>query len=148
VRLDDFASRDAVEAWVDIQEKLANDDLREPIVAGFREFGQDYETLVGERDDKGGKLSEFQVACTSTSRRLATPAVGPCTTWALARLRAAGATLAERRTLADLDYVMAGAPARRPGRGLLAPSGCRAGRARGLLRPGSPVWALPVSPLS
>jgi len=60
VRLNGFSSRDAVDAWVGIQEELADGDLREPIVASFREFCQDYDTLIGERYDKGGQLSEFQ----------------------------------------------------------------------------------------
>ena len=62
MELDGFSSKTAVDAWVGIRPQLTNSDLRAPIVAAFREFCQDYDTIVGERYDKGGQLSEFQEA--------------------------------------------------------------------------------------
>jgi hypothetical protein len=60
VLLDSFSSKAAVDAWVEIRPQLGDDDQRAPIVSAFREFCQDYETITGERYDKGGHLSEFQ----------------------------------------------------------------------------------------
>jgi len=60
VLLDGFSSKAAIEAWVKIRPQFTDDDLRAPLVAAFREFCQDYDTIVGERYDKGGQLSAFQ----------------------------------------------------------------------------------------
>jgi hypothetical protein len=60
VKLDGFSSKSAVDAWVEISPRLGNGDPRAPIVSAFREFCQDYDTIIGERYDKGGQLSEFQ----------------------------------------------------------------------------------------
>lgn len=60
VQLEGFSSRAAIDAWVEIRPQLKRKDARAPIVAAFREFCQDYDTIVGERYDKGGQLSEFQ----------------------------------------------------------------------------------------
>lgn len=113
MRLDDFSSRDAVEAWVHIQEKLADDDLREPIVAGFREFCQDYETLVGERYEQTrqaqrvpGRLHLYEQAPRDTSRG-AVHHLGARTAPGRRR-HARGAE--GPGALADLEYVLAGAP--------------------------------------
>ncbi|MFN2629270.1 MAG: hypothetical protein ABR569_11625 [Gaiellaceae bacterium] len=60
IPLTGFSSRAAVDAWVKIRPQLKDRDLRAPIVSGFREFCQDYDTITGERYDKGGQLTEFQ----------------------------------------------------------------------------------------
>jgi hypothetical protein len=60
VTLDGFSSKSAVDAWVAIRPHLKDDDSRVPIVSAFRQFCQDYDTIIGERYDKGGQLSEFQ----------------------------------------------------------------------------------------
>ena len=59
-QIDHFSSRSATEAWVKIKPKLKKDDPRAPIVAAFREFCQDYDTIIGEHYDKGGELTAFQ----------------------------------------------------------------------------------------
>lgn len=61
VQIDQFSTRTATDAWVEIKPQLtADDDPRTPIVAAFREFCQDYDTIIGEHYDKGGELSAFQ----------------------------------------------------------------------------------------
>lgn len=60
VMLESFTSKAAIDAWVAVRPQLEDNDPRAPIVSAFREFCQDYETITGERYDKGGQLSEFQ----------------------------------------------------------------------------------------
>lgn len=60
-QVETFSSRSAVTVWVNVQPKLDDpSDRRHPIVAAFREFCQDYDTIIGEHYDRGGQLTEFQ----------------------------------------------------------------------------------------
>ena len=61
VQLASWSSREAAEVWVAVKDMLEHDDLREEIVAAYREFSQDYDVIIGEHYDKGGTLSEFQI---------------------------------------------------------------------------------------
>lgn len=67
VRIDYFSSKRATDAWIKIKPNLKKDDPRAPIVAAFREFCQDYDTIIGEHYEKGGELTAFQDA---TTRRI------------------------------------------------------------------------------
>jgi hypothetical protein len=60
VTVESFTSRAAVDAWITIKPRLERPDVRTGIVAAFREFCQDYETVVGERYDRGGQIRGFQ----------------------------------------------------------------------------------------
>jgi hypothetical protein len=55
-----FSSNEAGNVWVKVQPKLAESDPCELIMGAFREFCQDFDTIIGEHYDRGGELTAFQ----------------------------------------------------------------------------------------
>lgn len=60
IDLSGFTEDDAVDVWLNTEQKLSDEDSREPIVLAFREFCQEFETITTERYDTNGQLSDFQ----------------------------------------------------------------------------------------
>lgn len=60
VQLTTFSSTEAANVWVEVLPQLSQGDPREIIVGAFREFCQDFDTIIGEHYDRGGELTAFQ----------------------------------------------------------------------------------------
>lgn len=60
VQVNVFSSHEAGSVWVKVLPQLGQADGRELIIGAFREFCQDFDTIIGEHYDRGGELTAFQ----------------------------------------------------------------------------------------